>query len=226
MADVKGNGQEKPKDSNEEEEMPPEPLEISGEEPEEITFEGTFESAKSPKQVMVTDVELKNLQKELVDYKDKYLRLLADMDNARKRMQKERQEMTKYAVESLIIDFLHPLDNLENALKFAQNMSEEVKNWAFGFQMILSQFKDILAENGVQPITAIGAVFDPHCHEAVEIVETSKEPAGMILEEFVKGYKMGEKTIRPARVKVVAAKDKAAGSSKNLKKDTTENEKS
>ncbi|MCE2983384.1 MAG: nucleotide exchange factor GrpE [Parachlamydia sp.] len=169
--------------------------------PEEEAVE--FASAPSnPKQVMMTDEELREIQKELIEYKDKYLRLLADNENARKRMQKERQEMTRFALENLIVDFLHPLDNLENALRFAQDMSEEVKNWAVGFQMILAQFKDILASNGVTPIESKGNPFDPHSHEALEMVETDAYIPGTVVEESVRGYKMGDKIIRPARVKV------------------------
>lgn len=165
-----------------------------------------FQSASiNPKQVFVTDEELKGLQKEAIEYKDKYLRLLADAENARKRLQKERQEITRYAVENLVVDFLHPLDNLENALKFAQDMSDEVKNWAFGFQMILTQFKDVLANNGVVALESQGMQFDPHLHEAVEMVETSSYIPGTIVEESVRGYKMGDRTIRPARVKVAKA---------------------
>lgn len=165
-----------------------------------------FESAPNkPKQVLITDEDLRALQREALDYKDKYLRLLADAENARKRMQKERQEMTRYAVENLIVDFLRPIDNLENALKFAQEMSEEVKNWAFGFQMILAQFKDVLANNGVLSIDSLGIQFDPHMHEAVEMVETTTEAPGIIVEECVRGYKMGDRIIRPARVKVAKA---------------------
>lgn len=167
--------------------------------------EETFESAEVPKQVLIKDVDLRNLQKELIEYKDKYLRLLADADNARKRLQKERQELTKYAIENILIDFIRPLDNFENALKFSQDMSDEVKNWAFGFQMILSQFKDILSANGVAPFESVGQHFDPHLHEAVEMVETKEKPPGTIVEEFVRGYKMGDRTIRPARVKVTKA---------------------
>jgi molecular chaperone GrpE len=167
------------------------------------SIDGEIEaSAQSPKQVLTTDVELKNLQRELLDYKDKYLRLLADAENTRKRMQKERQDLTKYAVENIIIDFLNPIDQLENALKFAQQMSDEVKNWAFGFQMILTQFKDILANNGVSAFESQGKMFDPHIHEAVEIAENTDYPNGFIIEEYIRGYKMGDRTIRPARVKV------------------------
>lgn len=171
--------------------------------------ETSFAPASAPKHVTITDTDLKNLQHELIEYKDKYLRLLADMENSRKRMQKERQEMTKYAIENVIVDFLRPLDNLENALKMAQDMSAEVKNWAYGFQMILTQFKDVLTENGVRSIESLGCQFDPYNHEAVEAVETTEHAPGTILEEYVRGYKMGEeRTIRPARVKVAKAADK------------------
>lgn len=180
--------------------------------------ESPFESASvKPKQILITDDELKGLQKEIVEYKDKYLRLLADAENARKRLQKERQEMTRYAVESLIGDFLRPIDNFENALRFAQDMSDEVRNWAFGFQMILAQFKDVLAQNGITSIDSLGKTFNPHDHEAVEMVESTDQPPGTIIEENVRGYKMGDRTIRAARVKVAKAKGKHSSSQENSK---------
>jgi molecular chaperone GrpE len=179
--------------------------------PEELAAkqEGdVFESASAkPKQVLVTDEELRSLQKEILEYKDKYLRLLADSDNARKRLQKERQEISRYAVENIVVEFLRPLDNFENALRFAQEMSEEVKNWAFGFQMILAQFKDVLTQNGVSAIDSLGKPFNPHDQEAVEMVESPDHLPGMIVEECVRGYKMGDRTIRAARVKVAKGKD-------------------
>ena len=79
-------------------------------------------------------------------------------------------------------------------------MSEEVKNWATGFQMILTQFRDILTNNGVTAFESKGKQFDPHIHEAVEMVESEDLADGMVVEEFNKGYKMGDKVIRPARV--------------------------
>jgi molecular chaperone GrpE len=168
-----------------------------------LTNGEVFPSASAhPRQVTLTDEELKGMQKELVEYKDKYLRLLADAENARKRLQKERQELTRYAIESLIIDFLKPLDNFENALRFAQDMSDEVKNWAYGFQMILAQFKDALSQHGIVAVDSLGKPFDPHEHEAVEMVETEEEPPGTIIEECMRGYRLGDRTIRAARVKV------------------------
>jgi molecular chaperone GrpE len=139
---------------------------------------------------------------EVVDYKDKYLRLLADMENTRKRMLKEKQDMMRFAIDTVLSDLLNPIDQMENALKFADQMSEEVKNWAIGFQMILSQFKEILNSNGITPFVSEGEFFDPASHEAVETEETDAFPDGIILKEFVKGYRSGNRIIRAARVKV------------------------
>ena len=120
-------------------------------------------------------------------------------------MQKEKQEMMRFAVENVIADFLTPLDNLENALGFVNNMSEETRNWAKGFQMILAQFKEVLQQNGVSPISSQGTPFDPHMHEAVETEETDQYPEGTVIQEYVRGYRVGDRTIRPARVKVAKA---------------------
>lgn len=177
---------------------------------DEITEEDRKKEAErplsSPKMVSVQEEEWDALKNELDDYKDKYLRLLADMENSRKRLQKEKQELTQYAVENVITDFLRPLDNLENALRFAEVMSAEIKNWAMGFQMIVSQFKDVLVEQGISPIETKGVAFDPHFHEAVEMIETDDAVPGSIIEECIKGYKIGDRMIRPARVKVAKAK--------------------
>ncbi len=146
--------------------------------------------------------EIDKLKEELSEYKHKYLSLLADAENARKRLQKERGELVDYAIRNLIVDFLHPIDHLENALKYTQEASAEVKHWALGFQMILNQFKDVLASNGVKHIEALGKPFDPHLHEAVEMIVTKEHPPGIVIEENIRGYTIGDKPLRPARVKV------------------------
>jgi molecular chaperone GrpE len=143
------------------------------------------------------------LQKELQECKDKYLRLLADSENTRKRLQKEKQDMIRFSTENVIADFLAPMDNLENALGFASNASEETANWAKGFQMILGQFKDVLSNNGISSFVSTGTFFDPYLHEAVEIETSDSGEEGLILQEFVKGYKSKDRVIRPARVKVI-----------------------
>lgn len=180
----------------------------------ETNNDGEFSQNGTPE---VLESELDKQTKEAAEYKDKYLRALAESENARKRLMREKQEIIQYATQNLIAEFLHPIDHLENALRFTEGMSDEVKHWAFGFQMILSQFKDVLANNGITPIEAKGKVFDPHLHEAVEMVETDETPPGVVMEEFIKGYKMGDRVIRAARVKVAKAPMKKEEQEQNKK---------
>lgn len=150
----------------------------------------------------ISEEEYQKLTAEVQEYKDKYLRLLAESENARKRLQKEKQELTQFAIDNLASDFLSPIDHMENALKYTDNMSEDVKHWATGFQMILSQFLDVLASNGICAIESVGNTFDPHKHEAIEIVTTTEYKPNVVVSESVKGYRRGDRTIRPARVTV------------------------
>ncbi len=136
------------------------------------------------------------------EWKDKYLRLLAEQENLRKRVSKEKRDMLNFGVEDAIADFLPAIEQLENALRYADQAAEEVKQWAFGFTMILSQFKEVLQSHGIVPFPSEGERFDPRLHEAVEIVESEELPEGQILQEFTKGYKSTTRTLRPARVKV------------------------
>ena len=150
-----------------------------------------------------TDELLLQLQQELKECKEKNLRLLAEMENARKRMQKEKTETMRFVIEDTCLEFLPILDNFENALKFAGGASPEIKSWAEGFQMILTQFKEALQNHGIIAFHAEkGSHFDPHHHEAMEIVEGANMPDNTILEEFAKGYKSSQRTIRPVKVKV------------------------
>lgn len=144
-------------------------------------------------------------EEEMLEYKDKYLRLLAELDNTRKRMQKEKQEMTRFAIENALSDMLDPIDNLENALKMTENLSTEMRNWAQGFSMILNQFKEALSSQGIVPFHSEGQPFDPQMHYAIETEESTEKPAGTVLKEYVKGYRSGLRAVRPARVKVAHA---------------------
>jgi len=180
--------------------------------PEEEEILGTSIEENEPRQpaaelstMSVSEIELESLRKQAEEYKDKYFRILAESENSRKRLIKERQEMILYAQQNLICDFLTPIDQMENALKHCQNMSDEVKQWSIGFQMILSHFKDALVNNNVRSFDSVGKEFDPHQHEGVETVETNEYPEGVVIEESLRGYKMGDKVIRPARVKIAKA---------------------
>lgn len=174
----------------------------------------------SPSVVSISKEEYNALRQDASEYKEKYLRSLADMENARKRLMKERDENAQQAVAEVICDFLAPMDHMEHALEFAQQMSPEVQTWATGFQMILMQFKEILSANGVTPVTAMGQHFDPHFHEAIETIETSESTPGTIIEECRRGYRMGKRTIRPSRVKVAKAPFPKEATEKNEEDDS------
>jgi molecular chaperone GrpE len=210
---------------------PPEGEEINDKDKEtiEMTNEELIKSAQelannkvSEEVIAMPESELEKAQREAEDFKDKYLRLLAETENSRKRIQKERHELTKYAIQNIISEFIHPLDTFENALASAENVSGEIKNWAFGFEMILNQFRDILENHGVVPFKSEGMPFNPHDHEAVEVEETEEHPDGTILKVFIKGYKMGDKTIRPAHVKVAKTPKSEEIKSEDSSKETAD----
>lgn len=146
-----------------------------------------------------------DLEKQADDFKDKYYRALAEGENVRKRLVKEKQEMLRFGIDNVISDFLPAIDQFEHALSHAESAAGDVKNWAIGFQMILSQFKEVLTSHGISPYVSVGHFFDPALHEAIEMVETSEAPEGMILQECTKGYKSALRTLRAARVKVAKA---------------------
>lgn len=140
------------------------------------------------------------------EYKDKYLRLYAEFDNARKRMEREKLEFLKYANEGLIGEFLGILDNLERSVEAAQARHEDYSAFLKGVEMIMAQIHELLKKNGVKPIEAKGKMFDPHCHEILMQEERSNVEEGIILEEFQKGFYLGDRVIRTAKVKVAKHK--------------------
>ena len=146
--------------------------------------------------------ELKKASSDAQSFKDKYYRTLAEMENMRKRLQQEKQEMISYAIDNMLSELLTPLDNLENALTYTDNLSDELQNWAQGFKMITSQFKEVLNNHGVVVFESIGHQFNPHFHEAVETEETEEYEEGTIISETIKGYRHGERVLRVALVKV------------------------
>ncbi len=163
---------------------------------------------EEPKIVTAAELKAEQLSKateEASEFKDKYYRTLAELENTRKRLQKEKQEMTQFAAQNVITEFLKPLDEMSKALSFTGQMSEETRNWAMGFEMLMGHFHDVLTYHNVFPFDSLGKTFDPHLHEAIEMVETDEKPDGTIVEELIKGYKCGERVLRPARVKVAKA---------------------
>lgn len=176
------------------------------------------EEVQAPKEA--TDAEkIKQLEEQIKEQKEKNLHLLADMENLRKRLHKEKIEMNRFAVDNVLTEVLTPLDNFENALGYTENMTQETKNWAIGFRMILNQFKEVLNHHNVKPFPSKGELFDPHRHEAVEVEETDELPEGTITHELLKGYMSADRILRPARVKVAKPPKKVIPNKQEEKKE-------
>lgn len=140
------------------------------------------------------------------EYREKYLRLLAENENLLKRLRKESKDSIRLATQKIILDLLLPLDQFENALMHANtNPSEDVQNWALGFKMIQKQFKEWLSSQNVHSYVSRGELFNPALHEAVEMIASSEYREGIVIKELVKGYKMGDYVLRPAKVVVAKA---------------------
>jgi len=137
---------------------------------------------------------------------DSYLRLQADFDNYRKRSLKERTDFIKFANEGLILDLLGILDNFERGIKSAEQ-KKDYEMLHQGVDMISKQLHSLLKEKGLQRINAKGEKFDPHLHEALEVVESDDGQDGIILEELQPGYIFNGRILRHAKVKVSKGKE-------------------
>jgi len=172
-------------------------------EQKQVREEGPLTSPpKDQQEAKASGEALMNALNEVKEYKDKYLRALAEIENSRKRLTREKLDSQAIAIQGVISDFLEPLDHMEQALKHASLLVGDVQVWAQGFQMILQQFYQVLESYDVTSFSSVGMLFDPHLHEAIEVEERADVQEGIILHEFKKGYKMGSKTVRPAKVRV------------------------
>lgn len=131
---------------------------------------------------------------------DQLIRLQADFENFRRRMDRERSEIQGRAAEGLLGDLLPVFDNLERALKYMPTEGE-AKAWRVGVEMTLKGFLEAFQRLGVQPIEAVGTLFNPRFHEAVQRVESS-EPEGTIVEELQRGFVWSDHVLRASLVKV------------------------
>ncbi|MGQ0614729.1 MAG: nucleotide exchange factor GrpE [Planctomycetaceae bacterium] len=135
------------------------------------------------------------------EWRDRYLRTLADLDNFRKRVERDREQARLYAVEKLIRDLLPALDSLEMACAAAGD-AEALRE---GVSLALQEALRILGERGVASIEALGELFDPRFHEAAGTRVDAVRPQGTILEVLRRGYKLHERLLRPARVVITVS---------------------
>lgn len=147
----------------------------------------------------VLQSELQKLKSERDMLIDRLARQQAEFENARKRAAREQQEFRDYALADAIKALLPALDSFERALQAA---SPEAADFRSGVELIFKQLQDALARLGLRPIPAKGELFDPHLHQAIEMVETSAARDHEVLEELQRGYKLKDRLLRPAMVKV------------------------
>jgi molecular chaperone GrpE len=160
---------------------------------------------KEEKTVHIKEAELEKLKEEagqLKELQDKMLRLQADLENNRKRLEKEKQDFVKFANEGIIVELLNIMDDLERTVNLAETKQEDLPAFLKGVEMILAHLYDLLKEHGVKRIEAEGKVFDPHFHEALLQVEDKDKPEHTVVEELQKGYLLNDRVIRTAKVKV------------------------
>lgn len=162
--------------------------------------------------------EIDNLNKQLLDEKDRNLRLIAEFDNARKRAIKDHEEFIKYAGEKIIQEFIDVFESLERGIENAKKANNKDK-LIEGMELVYKKFKVVFEKNGLTPIKALGEKFDHYRHEAMMQTLTDECKEDTILEEFAKGYILNGKVIRYSKVRVSKLNEK--GNESNIE---TENE--
>jgi molecular chaperone GrpE len=157
-------------------------------------------------ELVATRAELKRLEGEVKDLKDSLARRQADFENYRKRMERDRTETYNRVVADIAAKLLPVLDNLKRALETEASVeaseSDEFRHFLSGVDLIYKQLNGVLEALGVKPILAEGEQFDPHLHEAVVTEPTDDYEPDTVMQEIVRGYRLGDKLIRPALVKV------------------------
>jgi len=139
---------------------------------------------------------------------DKLLRRQAEFENYRRRVERERGELYQHGRDDVLVQFLPVVDNFERALSSLETSEGDAEALRHGVELIHKQFKDALSKFGLEPVEAVGQTFDPHVHEAVTTEATDKHKENTVIEEFERGYKIGDRLLRPAKVKVASSPEK------------------
>lgn len=145
------------------------------------------------------ETELDRLRSERATYLDRLARLQAEFDNYRKRSAREQQEFREYALADALKQFLPMLDSLDRAIK---TENADASDFRSGIELIDRQFHDVLSKLGVEPIEAAGQSFDPNLHQAIQMVETDEVADNHVVDEMQRGYRLRDRLLRPAMVRV------------------------
>jgi molecular chaperone GrpE len=147
-----------------------------------------------------TEEPARDLAAELEETNDRYLRLAADFENFKKRARQERVELIQYASAQLAERLLPVLDDFERVVEHTPDGLDE--NWSKGIRMTMAKLEEVLESVGVEPIEAAGSHFDPKLHEAIATEESADHPEDTVLSELRRGYRMHDRVLRPALVRI------------------------
>jgi molecular chaperone GrpE len=157
----------------------------------------------APASETVPEAPADQLQRERDDYYQRLLRKTAEFDNFRKRVERERRDLSEWAAADVLAELLAVMDDFERAL--AAPAPVEAEPYRTGFELIHRALTELVRKRGVTAVDSLGADFDPHLHQAVAYDEVPGARDGEIVEELRKGYKLGDRLLRPAMVKVAKA---------------------
>ena len=158
------------------------------------------ESGESDPSVSLYQGKIAELESELAETKDRYLRLAADFDNFKKRARQEQLETIQHGTSELIGRLLPVLDDMQNVLEHRPQGVDE--SWIKGLELSVRKLEEALGTHGLQPIESVGAPFDPKMHEAVGHEESSEHPEDTVVSELRRGYRIRDRVVRPSLVKV------------------------
>mgnify|MGYP001545447252 CR=1 FL=1 len=145
--------------------------------------------------------EIRRLKEEVEDYKDKFLRCMADMDNLRRRTEKEKSDYLKFGLESFFKELLPVLDSFDKALEPANDSSDNA-SFRSGVENIHRQLVKSLEKSGLEPVKAAGEAFDPNVHQAIQKIDSAEVKDETVAEEYARGYLLNGRLLRPAMVSV------------------------
>ena len=148
------------------------------------------------------EAQLAQARQEATENWNRYVRERADMENFRKRQERILLDRVQQQKKSLLHKILGVMDNVERALAYQDVLSQQDLQQTL--RMVMWQMNEVMRSEGLTPVPTVGESFNPYVHEAIEAVENSDKPEGTIVEEVLKGYKLGDETLRAARVKVSA----------------------
>jgi molecular chaperone GrpE len=171
----------------------------SAQQADQMTEEGAPDSAPqdASEALVAESAELRHERDEL---RDQLLRKAADFDNYRKRVERDRREMVELAAQDLLSELLPVIDDFERALE--ADVAPGAESYRDGVELIYKQLQDLLKKRSVTPIEAVGTDFDPHVHQAVVHEDSTTHRDGEVIAELRRGYRLGDRLLRPAMVKV------------------------